>query len=130
MVVTVHEEPSFRRVAEISDQSDSIVFGGVEFEHSEKEAYEDKVRDKAVDEVLKDRDYFEGKLGFKLRPISFTFSDVRTAEFDRYGLIEEIIVTGTKMGSSRDNSTVQPPSFDEVEYRVSVAVTFEVERSE
>jgi hypothetical protein len=130
LVVTVDEEPSFRRVAEISDQSDSIVFGGVEFEHSEKEAYEDKVRDKAVNSVMKDREYFEEKLGLELRPISFTFSDVHSAGLDRYGAIEEVIVTGSRIGSSRGDSAIPPPSFDEIEYRVSVAITFEVDRSE
>lgn len=130
LVVTVDEEPKFRRVAEISDESDSVAFGGVEFENSEEDAYEDKVRDKAVDAVLSDRDYFETKLGLKLQPVSFTFSDVHAAEFDRYRDIEEIVVTGTKAGSFSSAPAQAPSSFDEVEYRVSVTVTFEVEQTE
>lgn len=129
LVVTVSEEALFRRVAEISDQSDAIIFGGVEFEHSEKEKYEDIVRDKAVDAVLNDRAYFETKLGLKLQPVSFTFSNVRAAEFDRYRGIEEIVVTGARLASVSGESAAAPSSFDEVEYRVSVTVTFEVEQS-
>ena len=130
LVVTVSEEAMFRQVAEISDQSVEIIFGGVEFEHSEKDKYEEKVRDMAVDAVLGDRAYFETKLGLRLQPVSFTFSDVQTSEFDRYGGIEEIIVTGSRLGSSSGESAPAPSSFDEVEYRVSIAVIFEVEQSD
>ncbi|MCH9695511.1 MAG: SIMPL domain-containing protein [Gammaproteobacteria bacterium] len=128
LVVTVSGDAAFRQVAEISDQSDTVIFGGVEFEHSKKEEYENKVRDKAVDEVLSDQAYFESKLGLKLQPVSFTFSDVRTSELNRYSGIEEVVVTASKLDSFGDVSVAAPSSFDEVEYRVSVTVTFEVEQ--
>ncbi len=130
LVVTVEEEPKFRRVAEIADESESITFGGVEFEHSEEGVYEDKVRDQAVDAVMSDRKYFEAKLGLKLQPVSFTFSDVLSSEFDRYRGVEEIIVTASKVGAFSRTPTPAPTSFDEVEYRVSVSVTFEVEQTD
>lgn len=130
LTITVDNDPAFRNVAEISDSNDAIVFGGVEFEHSEKEAYEDRVRDKAVDAVLADRAYFEGKLGLSLQPVSFTFSDVNAVEFNRFSAIEEVVVTGSRVAGAQDKMAARTPSFDEVEYRVSVTVVFEISGTE
>ncbi len=129
LVVTVDSESAFRRIAQISDQEDSVRFGGAEFEHSQKEVYEDRVRDKAMEAVMQDRAYFEEKLGLKLRPLTFSFSDMEFTGDNGFGYaLEEIVVTGSRSTSSL--GAVQPAissSFDEIEYRVTVEVTFEVE---
>ncbi len=131
LVVTVESEAAFRRVAEISDEDDAIRFAGAEFEHSEKDAYENKVRDKALQAVLDDRSFFEERLGLKLHPVSFTFSDVSSSEHDRFGLLEEVVVTARRAPSAGISAQpTAPSSFDEIKYRVGVSVTFEVERQE
>ena len=128
LVVTVDSEAAFRRIAEISDQEDSVRFGGAEFEHSQKEAYKDRVRDKAMDAVMQDRAYFEEKLGLKLRPLTFSFSDVGFGRDNGFGYaLEEIVVTGARSTSSLGAEPAISSSFDEIEYRVTVEVTFEVE---
>ena len=130
LVVTVDDEGAFRRVAEISDREDSVSFSGAEFEHSEKEAYEDRVRDKALTAVLKERAYFEQKLGLTLKPVAFRFSDVHSYEPNPYGVLEEIVVTGSRVSSAAKATAAAPPSYDEIDYQVSLEVTFVVSGSE
>ena len=122
LVVTVDEEPAFRRVAEISDQNDAVRFGGVEFEHSEKIAFEEQVRNKAIDAVMAMRDVFQQRLGLTLRPVSFATSNAR----EENDVLEEIIVTGSRVDSSRNMDFAAASTFDELEYRATVSVTFDV----
>ena len=130
LTVTVDEDTLFRRVAEISDSDKSIRFAGAKFEHSKKEEFEDRVRDKAVDAVLSDKEYFESKLGLRLTPVSFNFSDVLADQYGGFGVLEEIVVTAQRSASIGPASKAPASSFDEVEYRVSVSITFAVERPE
>lgn len=130
LIVTVSSDESFRRVAEVADRNDDVRFAGAEFEHSEKELYEIKVRDKALEQILKDQAYFEQKLGLELSPVAFNYSDVHAADNSRFGILEEIIVTGSRAKMSDMSTAAAPPpsNFDEIEYRVSVAVTFAIEK--
>ena len=130
LTVTVDEDTLFRRVAEISDSDKAIRFAGAKFEHSGKEEYEDRVRDKAVNAVLGDKEYFENKLGLRLTPVSFNFSDVFADQYGGFGMLEEVVVTANRAASSRPAPKAPASSFDEVEYRVSVSITFAVERPE
>ncbi len=125
LTVRIDSEAKFQAAAGIADANDAVRFGSVEFEHSEKKAYEDKVRDKALQEVLDNADYFKQRLGFELRPVQFSYSDV-FAQPGRFA-IEEVAVA-SKPASIAYSAAPRPPStgFDEIEYRVSVAVTFEI----
>lgn len=131
VLVTVDSEDHFRLVAGLADGEDAVSFGGVEFEHSEKEAFEDQVRDKALTAVLDDAAFFEQRLGLELEPVGFTFTDVRADQPGRYSAaIEEIVVTASRASAARSEPARPPVTFDEVKYEVSVSVTFEVRTQE
>lgn len=128
LTVAVDDERLFQRVAEIADSDDLVSFGGVEFEHSESDAYEATVRDKALEAVLENARYFAERLGLEARPVAFAFSDA-SVDRGRGFVLEEIVVTGSRRGGqslSGPSTPAPPPSFDEVEYRVTVQVTFEL----
>ena len=125
LVASVDRPTLFQGVAAIADNDDDVSFGGVEFEHSEKELFEKKVRDKAVDKILEQASYFEDKLGLKLTAVSFSYGDVFQRAQPRMQMIEEIVVTGARSDSAPAKA-LQVPDFDEVTYRTNVAVTFEV----
>ncbi len=130
--VEVDNENHFQRVAEIADREDTIRFGGVEFEHSEEDQYKHRVREKAVEKILADAAYFESKLGLTLSPVAFQFSDVGV-DLPRGAMLEEVVVTAQRLdGRSSVSATPPspPPTFDEVSYRVSVQVTFEITPAE
>ena len=127
--VEVDSESHFQHVAEIADREDTIRFGGVEFEHSEDEQYKHDVREKALQKVLADAAYFESKLGLTLSPVAFQFSDVGVSGPEGGAVIEEIVVTSQRSGVRPGFSAAPPPApptFDEVSYRASVQVTFEI----
>ena len=131
--VEVDSENHFQRVAEIADREDTIRFGGVEFEHSEEQQYKHKVREKAMEKVLADAAYFEAKLGLTLSPVGFQFSDVGIDP--RSGaVLDEIVVEANRATGARHRLSAAPPlpspTFDEVSYRVSVQVTFEISAAE
>ncbi|MEO1244964.1 MAG: SIMPL domain-containing protein [Pseudomonadota bacterium] len=125
--VEVNNENLFQRVAEVADREDAVSFGGVDFEHSEEDEYKNKVRDEAVEKILEDAAYFEQKLGVTLVPVSFQLSDVGISSHNRMNMINEIVVTGSRLGSgAAPSAPPPPPSFDEVNYRVAVDITFEI----
>jgi len=130
--VEVDNENHFQRVAELADREDTIRFGGVEFEHSEEDQYKHRVREKAVEKILADAAYFESKLGLTLSPVAFQFSDVGVGPHNA-AMLEEVVVTAQRLdGRSSFSATPAspPPTFDEVSYRVSVQVTFEISPAE
>ncbi|MCG8369789.1 MAG: SIMPL domain-containing protein, partial [Proteobacteria bacterium] len=128
MAVTVDEQTEFMRVAEIPDIHDAVRFAGIEFEHSEKELFERKVRDAALEKVLREQRYFEDKLGLKLSAVSFRFTDVRPHRSGYYRAIEETAATGLLSSAPRAGTPAPAPTFDEVRYEAGVSVTFEVEK--
>jgi uncharacterized protein YggE len=131
IVVTVDSEEKFRFVAEMADSDEDIQFAGAKFEHSKKEETEDAVRDKALKLVMKNKRYFEKELGLKLTPVQFHFSDVYANQPKRdFAMVEEIMVTSQKLASSAPVQPPRAPSYDEIEYRVSVSVTFEIQPAE
>ena len=130
IVITVDAEEKFRRVAEMADSDDDIQFAGAKFEHSKKEETEEKVRDKALQSVMKSKRYFEKELGLELTPVQFNFSDVFAQQPKRdFAMVEEISVGLQKSPSARPAVPARAPGYDEIEYRVSVSVTFEIHKA-
>lgn len=129
LIVTVDSDELFRGVAGIADANDDVAFAGVAFEHSKKAEFEDKVRDKALQAVMRNKDYFAAQLGLTLRPVQFGFSavDSRPPRAD-FAVLEEIVVTAQRqsVGSKAGPVRASAPSFNEVTYRVSVSVTFAI----
>ncbi|MEM9335260.1 MAG: SIMPL domain-containing protein [Pseudomonadota bacterium] len=126
LVASVDNPTLFQEVAKIADGDDDISFGGVEFEHSEEDAFEQKVRDKAVDKILEQARYFEQKLGLRLKAVSFNYGNVLRARSDGFQYLEEVVMTGSRLQSATPEPAVSVPTFDEVVYRASASVTFEV----
>ena len=130
IVITVEAEDKFRLVAEMADGNEDIQFTGAKFEHSKKDEVEEKVRDKALQSVMKSRRYFEKELGLELTPVQFHFSDVFAQQPKRdFAMVEEMSLAAQKAPSMRLASPARAPSYDEIEYRVSVSVTFEIQKS-
>lgn len=127
--VSIDSDRLFQDVAELADSDEQISFGGVAFEHSQKEAYEAKVRDKALQSIMEDKAYFADQLGLELRPVQFAYSDVRATAPGRFGLVEEMVATAERKAAVESFAPSSPApmqSFNEVKYHVSVSVTFAV----
>ena len=131
LVIEVSSENEFLTVSELADAEESVSFGGVDFELGDEVGFEDQVREKALERVLSDAAFFEERLGLKLEPVAFSYSPIdRQGRNRNSGFIEEIIVTGSRGSSAASAPALPAPTFDEVEYTVSVQVTFEVVRGQ
>jgi len=128
VVVEVDSEAQFLEVSSQADASDAISFGGVVFELKDEQAFENQVRDKAMQAVLADAAYFEERLGLSLKPVAFSYSPVNRRNRGNFGAIEEIIVTASRAKSESSEPPAPRTTFDEVQFSVSVQVTFEVVR--
>lgn len=124
--VTVTNEDQFRAAAGLVDRYKEVQLTGTSFEHSAKDKTVERVRKAALDKVMASRRFFEGELGLKLRPVSFNSSGN-----DGVSATEEIVVTARNKSVPLAVSALSvPEGFEEIEYRATVSVTFEVTRGD
>ncbi len=133
MAIRISSERHMQDIAEISDQYTEINLSGTTFKHSEKSAFEQLVKKKALAKVMEKKAFYETSLGIKLVPVSFVESDVGLHATHGAGLFEEeVVVTSIRLsdGGSYSKTKSQPRpknSFDEVKYQAAVTVEFRVE---
>ena len=126
VTVLINNEKGLQSIAEIVDTYDEVTLISTQYKHSEKELYKQKVKEKALNKVLKQKEFYAKSLGLKLKAISFTDQ----ATFVNEG-IERIEVTGSRIkrsdySSLKSNEQAQT-SFEKVTYRTNVTVQFIVE---
>lgn len=126
VTVRIDNEAGLQSVAEIVDSYKEVTLLGTKYEHSEKAAYEQKVKENALHKVLKEKEFYSKTLGIKLKAVSFT--DRASYEHDE---IERIEVTGSRMKRANysDVSSQEraPTSFEKITYNATVSVRFTVE---
>ncbi|KTD95773.1 SIMPL domain-containing protein [Pseudoalteromonas sp. S409] len=126
VTVVINNETGLQSIAKIVDSYDEVTLISTEYRHSEKELYKQKVKEKALNKVLKQKEFYAKSLGLKLKPISFT-NQASFANDD----IERIVVTGSRVKRS-DYSSVNSEersqtSFEKITYSTNVTVQFIVE---
>ena len=126
VTVLIDNETGLQSIAKIVDTYDEVTLLSTQYKHSEKELYKQKVKEKALNKVLKQKEFYAKSLGLKLKAISFTDQ----ATFVNEG-IERIEVTGSRIKRSdysilKSNEQAQT-SFEKVTYRTNVTVQFIVE---
>lgn len=129
--VKVEDETQLIVIAGSADEVDGVEFAGVQFEHSEEQATEQRVRAAAVTDALARARAYADPLGLTLEPVAVHDSESGIAP--SYGArlagrVEEIVVTGERRREPSAQFAAAPASFDEVTYSADVTVTFEVTR--
>jgi uncharacterized protein YggE len=107
-----------------------LSIGSITFEYSKQRDLEEQVRRAAFDDALAKKSFYEQRLGAKLVPTEFSFSDMSARSTTGALALEEIVVTGSRRSGSESaslNAPPPPPSFDEKEYEVTASVTFAIE---
>lgn len=130
MRVEVRDEAHMKAVAEAADNNPEIEFAEIEFEHSQSKATKEALLQKAIEDVLKQKIFYEERLGLKLLATNFTAPNVNpvTGGVAPRAMLEEIVVTARKRGSYADDYESDAVTFDEVKYKAVVTVIFEIER--
>jgi len=139
MAVTISDESHLKAIALICDSNKEIELSKIIFEHSKKDEYREKVKKKALDDVLKQKELYERSLGIKLIPVGFNAE--RLAQPGSRGnrgefTLDEIVVTAErKEPSSRSTSKPKEQevptavSFDEIIYKAEITVVFKIDET-
>lgn len=129
--VSVSSESHLQILAAAADDNDAVEFESIAFEHSEEESFERQVRDLALEDVMEQKAFYESTLNLELKAVNFFYGGIQ--QFARampIAIAEEAVAVDAVRGSA--NAALQAsapavaPSFDEVEYRTSVTVVFEI----
>jgi hypothetical protein len=132
MEVEVNSEEHLQLLAAAADEHDEVEFESTAFEHSEEDAFEDQVREMALQDVMAQKAYYESSLGLELKAINFFNGGIRqmARAMPRAMMTQALEMDANSRGaaSSLAISAASPvaPTFDEVEYQTNINVVFEI----
>lgn len=124
--IRISDEQGLVSIAKIVDKYKEVTLNDTQYQHSKKQQTIDKVKNDALNQVLKARDFYAKKLGVKLTPVSFSGDNANPAQD-----VEMIEVTGSRMMSSGNDylskrKAAPNTSFEKVIYKSRVSVSFKV----
>ena len=105
MAVTITEESQLNTIAGVADSEEEIELSDIAFEHSKKDAYKSKVKQLALEKVMKQKALYESSLGVTLTPVSFRDNRLWIKGSQGAQMLEEVVVTATKRSRSYNEST-------------------------
>ena len=126
ITVRISNEAGLQSVAKIVDKYDEVTLISTKYEHSKKDAYKQKVKEKALNKVLAQKEFYTKNLGVNLKVVSFNDQDTFVNDE-----MEMMVVTGSgiKKGYSSSVKAQKPvrTSFEKVIYSANITVIFVVE---
>lgn len=127
--VEVSSETHLQMLASAADANDEVDFEGINFEHSEEDAFEQQVQELALQDVMEQKAFYESNLGLELKAVNFFYGGIRQMSrampMAAMAVSEAVAADGVSSMSTAASASVAP-SFDEVEYGTSVTVVFEI----
>ncbi|KMT63870.1 SIMPL domain-containing protein [Catenovulum maritimum] len=132
MSVKINNAEHLQKLAQLSDQHDEVSLASTEFEHSEKEKFEQAVKKQALDKIMAKKAFYEAALGLKLTAISFHESNIQNQPTMAATMLRQKAKPSVKnaeafVSYSAEQSHQRANSFDEVKYKASITVEFKVE---
>ncbi len=131
MEVTVTTEEHLQLLASAADENEEVEFESTEYEHSLEAEFEDQVRELALADVMEQKAFYESSLGLELKAINFFYGGVLQmarampmAAAAQEMSSDSLNARSTSLAMSAPAAVA--PTFDEVEYRTSVNVVFEI----
>lgn len=129
--VSIFAEADLRNLALVADSHAEVELAKTEFEHTEKDAFEQQVKYEVLKKINKQKEFYEKSLNVQLVPV--TFRDTRVNRQPTAGAravyeVEEVIVTGIRASASDKYHAEAPsePSFDELVYSAELVVDYQV----
>jgi len=134
MAVTITDESQLKTIATVTDSKEEVELSDITFEHSQKDAFKSRVKQLALEKVMKQKAIYESSLGVKLTPVSFRDNRLWVKGTQGAQMLEEVVVTASKRNRSYKDSaadfaqSVAPSSvessFDEIVYTAEIFVDF------
>ena len=127
--ISVSEEAHLQLLAEAADANREVTFEQIEFEHSMKEEFEERVREQALQDALYQKEFYESRLGLSLKAINCYYAGIRPPRCFRTQTVWQSASSASTLGGSPPCAAISP-TFDEIEYATSITVVYRVEISE
>jgi uncharacterized protein len=136
MSISILSESHLKEIAFVADKFKQVELSDTAFEHTKKDEYNEKVKTKALQNIMKQKEFYEKTLGVELKPVGIRDSDIHQGP-TRGALameMEMIVVTNSKaekgdyLSQNRSRVQEQEPSFDEVKYQAILSVDFKIEQ--
>ena len=137
MAINIFSETELQEIAKLSDAHKEIELSNTSYEHTEKENFLMSVKKKALENVMKQKAFYEKSLGVTLVTKNFRDSNIGYgATRGANELRQQVVITGSRIKRSKssskpaimisDSSSSPQQSFDEVEYKATIFVDFVV----
>lgn len=131
MEIEVSSEEHLQLLAAAADEHDEVKFESTAFEHSEEDAFEDQVREMALQDVMAQKAFYESSLGLELKAVNFFYGGIRqmARAMPRAAMAQEMAMDASGRGAPGTLAISVPavaPTFDEVEYQTNINVVFEI----
>lgn len=133
MAIVISDETHLKTIAELADQSSDIELSDTEFEHSKKDEFNQKVKAKALDKILKQKEFYETSLGVTLTTVGIRDSNIqhmgtrgarlRERKIDSYATAEVSAASASSVERIRNQAE---SSFDEVIYQANLSIEFKI----
>lgn len=135
MAVGVMQESHLKEVAVIADKYEAIELSDMTFEHTQKEAYSEKVKASALAKIIKQKAFYETALGLTLTPIGIRDVNIRQQATRGAMALESVMAAeadqegsfSSRSAKSKYESRARSSSFDEVKYEANLSVDFKIE---
>lgn len=136
MAVEISEESHLKSLAVVADESAAIELSDTSFKHSQKDEFNNKVKQLALNKVMQQKTFYENSLGVRLTPVNFREGATVHAATRGAAMLEEVVLSAKKVKRSVQDAAMsymgQPQataeaSFDEVAYRADLTVDFKIE---
>jgi uncharacterized protein YggE len=135
MAIAIMDEAHLQIIAAIADSSEEVTLSDTAFEHTSKNEFEDQVKKDALASVMRQKAFYESSLGVKLTAIGFRNENVLSRATRGASLVEEIVVTSSKIARYDEISEnmsayaeSEESSFDEIQYQAGIFVDFKIEQ--
>lgn len=131
MAINIFNEKQLNVIAMISDNNKEVTLSATEFEHSLKVELKAQVKKKALAKVMSQKAFYEETLQLKLKAVAFRdFDVVQSGSRGAQAFEQRVVITGSRIKRS-DGKSKAPPvianqTFDEVEYKATISVDFEI----
>lgn len=133
IAISILDEKHLEEIAVVADQYKEVELSETSFEHTKKEEFNEKVKAKALEKILKQKEFYEESLGLKLIPTGIRDSNIYQVPTRGAEALEEVLVVSARRREKENFSSLaktrgdsRSSSFDEVKYRANISVDFKI----
>ncbi len=142
MAVGIVKESHLKEIATVADTHKEVELSGLSFEHTQKDAFNHQVKMDALNDIMRQKEFYERTLGVTLTPVRFGEGDTRLHPTDGARMRFQAVSMSMAVDDvreDRDRNASRSPShsagdapassFDEIHYEAALSVDFTIEES-